>query len=65
MNIPLVKLEAFDQKETEKVVAIFQVNLSDGSYELFEKNILGYSKQNITISAIIFSEVLKKCLNIG
>ena len=64
MNIPLVKLEAFDQKEIEEVVAIFQVNLSDGSYDLFERNILGYSKQNITISAIIFTEVLKKCLNI-
>ena len=62
MNIPLVKLEAFDQKENKEVIAILQMNPSDGSYESFEGNYLGFSEQSITMGLIIFSEVLKKCL---
>ena len=62
MNIPLVKLEAFDQKENKEVVAILQMNPSDGSYESFEGNYLGLSEQSITMAFIIFSEILKKCL---
>ena len=61
MNIPFVKLEALDQKENKEIVAILQMDPSDGSYELFEGSVLGFSEQSITMTLLIMEEVTKKC----